>query len=287
MSTLIQFGYEPYLPVRHYSFIAHQYLYYYPGLLGYARNIINERGWRALYRGIGPVLIEEVIFGVASDIIKPYVMSSVNSLPLQEVPGVLPDETPDTVDNITTTRATLVRGLRTFLVMSISGSLIEIVVRPFRVITLRTIAQHVGEETLYNGFMAAMRQIYNEEGIRGFYSGLTPAILHQVFAALMYEGIVIALEEVAKLIPSAIVGSSLAILKGPFANYVTRSYTYPFILVSSLMAVNTTPLKAARLNPPFTDWKSGWNILKAGGNLFRGSAVWLPRFAHNDPRNRL
>lgn len=286
VSTLIQFGYEPYPPVRRYSFLVHQYFYYYPGVLGYARKIINERGWKALYRGIGPALVEEVVCGIASDVIRPLVRSSINSLPLREVPGSV-EETPNTVANITTTRATLVRGLRAFLIMSISGSVVEVIVCPFRVLTLRTIAQHVGEETLYCGFKAAVREIYNEEGLLGFYNGVVPAVLHQILAAFVYEGIVIVLEETAKILPVAIVGGGLAVLKGPIASYITRSYTYPFVLVSSIMAITGTPLKASKLNPPTTTWRGGWSHLKATGNLFRGASVWLPRLATNDPRNRL
>ena len=46
-------------------------------------------------------------------------------------------------------------------------------------ITLRAIAQHVGQETMYSSVLQAVRHIYNEEGIAGFYSSLVPALLSQ------------------------------------------------------------------------------------------------------------
>ena len=284
ISNLIQFGYEPFPPTRHYNFLVRQYLYYYPGVFGYARNIINERGWKALYRGIGPAIVEEVVLGVVGDIVKPLVFSSVSSLPLAEVPGT---ETPDTMENVQTTRATLVRGLKAFLMMSISSCVVEVIVRPFRVITLRTIAQHVGEERLYSSFFVAIREIYHSEGVRGFYSGIVPALIHHFMSALVYQGVFIAIEEIVHLLSIGVIGSGLVILKAPIASYVTRSYTYPFSLISNIMAINTSSLAAARLTPPFVSWREGWRHLRSTGNLFRGASVFLPRFAHSDPRNKL
>ena len=285
VSSLIQFGYEPLPPTHHYSILAGRYLYYYPGFIGYARSIITQRGWKALYRGVGPAVIEDIASSLVSDFVRPQVWSIVNKLPLNEVSGDV--ETPDNINNITTTRATLVRGIKGFVILSFSGCIVEVIIRPFHVITLRTIAQHVGEETIYSGFLNAVKEIYRSEGISGFYAGLVPALVHQVVGALIYESIVIAVEEIIKLMPVAILGGGLAILKGPFGSYISRSYTYPFFLISNLLVINNQPMKAASLNPPFTSWRDSWTYLRESGNLFRGNAVLLPRFAHRDPRNRL
>lgn len=285
ISNLIQFGYEPYPPARHYSFLVRQYLYYYPGVFGYARNIIKERGWMALYRGVGPALAEEIALGLVGDAVKPLVYSFVSSLPLSEVPTN--DDTPDTIENVQSTRATIVRGIKGFLLMSISGCVIEVAVRPLRVITLRTIAQHVGEETIYNGFVAAVKEIYRSEGLRGFYNGIIPALFHHVMSALVYQGVFIAIEEIVHLLSVGVIGGSLIILKGPIASYVTRSYTYPFSLISNISAINSTSLAAAKFVPSFVSWREGWRLLRSTGNLYRGTSILLPRFAHSDPRNKL
>jgi hypothetical protein len=211
-------------------------------------------------------------------------MSIVDKMPLSEVPN---GDTPDTVANITTFRATLVRGVRGFFIISMSGCAMEFIARPFRVITLRTMAQHVGEETIYSGVIKAVKEVYGADGIRGFYAGLGPALIHHLVSALVYEGIVITIEELVKFIPGALIGGGLAILKGPFASYTTRAYTYPFILIGNLMAINGTALKAASLNPSFSSWRDCWSHLRSNRILFRGNTILFPRYAQSDPRNVL
>lgn len=284
VTALIQFGYEPASPTRKYSFLVRRYFYYYPGFIGYCRCIANERGWRSLYRGVVPAIIEDVAGEMANDLVRPLVGLFVNSLPLKEVPG---DETPDNVDNLTTTRATLVRATKGFLTLSVTNCLVEVLIHPFHVVTVRTMAQHVGQESMYNGFITAIKEIYNSDGIRGFYAGIVPSLIYHVVNSLAYEVVVVVVEETAKRLPFAIVSGGVAILKGPLASYVTRSYTYSFQLIRNLMIINGTPLQAASLNPQFFSWKDCWKYLRATGNLFRGYVVLLPRIVHNDPRNKI
>lgn len=283
---LIQFGYEPVDVTRHYSFILRRHLYYYPGLIGYSKAITNQWGWRALYRGLFPGIAEEIVTLVAGDYFRGLTTSLVNKLPLTVMPGD-GEETPDNVENITTTRATLVRAVKGFLVLSISKCAVEVVTRPFHVITARTIAQHVGQEAKYTGVVSAVKQIFAEEGVRGFYSGLVPALLYHVFNSLLYEMIIVIVEESAKIVPVVILKAGLVTIKVPLAAYITRSYTYPLSLIGNVMAINNSGLEAARLNPSFASWKDCWRYLKDTGNSYRGNVILLPRFAHNHPLNKL
>ena len=54
-------------------------------------------------------------------------------------------------------------------------------------ITTKSIAQHVDQETMYSSILRAVRLIYNEEGIAGFYSGLVPAMLELVMTNLISQ----------------------------------------------------------------------------------------------------
>lgn len=283
---LSQFGYEPVQATRHYSFVLRRHFYYYPGLVGYTRAIANEWGWRALYRGLVPSITEEVVTLVAGDYFRKMAVSVVNKLPLTEVEGD-GEETPDNIENVSTTRATLVRATKGFLVLSLSKCAVEIVTRPFHVITARTIAQHVGQETKYTGFFTAVKQIFADEGIRGFYAGLVPGLLYHVFNSLLYEMIIVIVEESAKMIPFVILKAGLVTIKVPLAAYITRSYTYPFLLISNMMTINNTGLAAAALSPSFTSWKDCWRYLKDTGNSYRGNVVLFPRFARNHPMNKI
>ena len=286
VTTLVQFGYEPVEATRQFSVILRRHFYYYPGLYGYAKAIANERGWRALYRGVIPAIIEEIVTPVAADSVRPIVHSIMSRLPLQEVPYGN-EESPDNVQNLTTTRATLVRATKGFFVLTLSKCAVEIITRPFHVITMRAIAQHVGKETTYSSIYRAVRQIIADEGIRGLYAGLTPALLYHVANSLLYELILVILEESAKLVPFAILSAGLVTIKVPVASYITRSYTYPFTLIGNLMAINNTRLAAAALNPHFSTWWDCWNRLKESGNFYRGNVVFLPRFAYNHPLNKI
>ena len=287
ITSLIQFGYEPVEPTRQFSFIVGRYLYYYPGVIGYTRHICNESGWRALYRGVGPAIVEEVVNEVARDVFQPLAVKVVNFLPLHEAGDS--SESPDNVGNINTVRATLVRAAKGFIHLSISSCLIELVTHPFHTVTLRTIAQHVGEESLYNGFMRAVREIYTTEGIRGFYNGLMPALVFNLYRSLLYEIITIVIEGLVHIVPYAAIGAGVSILKVPVANYITGTYSYPLLLISNMMSINGAPLAIGSppRTPIFSDWKECRRYLSASGNLFRGNVIFLSRFAHNHRLNKL
>ena len=277
ITTLVQLGHEPVPPRKRYNLILLQQLWYYPGIIGYGRSIIRDRGWRGLYRGAFPCIIEGVITDVVSDHLYPSILSLVNHLPLQEV-ETADNDTPDNVENVSTTRATIVRAIKGFLVLSVSKCTTEMISRPFKVISLRAIAQHVGQETLYSSFRQSVRQIYAEEGLVGFYRGLAPALLEHVLSSLLFEVIIVTLEEIVKRIPSTFLKLGLVLVKVPIAAYFARSYTYPFRLVSNVMAVNGSGLAVAV--PTYTDWRDCWNQLSATGNLYRGSAILFPRLVH-------
>lgn len=280
----MQFGYEPVPPRQRYNIILLQYFWYYPGIIGYTRHIVRERGWLALYRGVLPSVIEGVISEVVLDHLRPWMLSLVGHLPLEEI-ETMGNDTPDNVDNITTTRATLVRATKGFVILSFSRCLTELVTRPFRVMALRVIAQHVGQETIYSSVQQAIRHVYREEGIAGFYSGLVPALLEHIVSSLVFEVVLVLIEEATKLVPSTLLKMSMVLMKVPLAAYLAKSYSYPFRLVSNLMAINDSGLAAASVH--FSDWHDCWRRLSTTGNLYRASAIFFPRLVHNYPTNKL
>lgn len=230
---------------------------------------------------MGANLVEGIVDKVAQDVFQPLTARVVNLLPLYEAGDS--GEAPDNVGNINTARATLVRAVKGFVHLSISGCLIEIVTRPFHTVTLRTIAQHVGEETLYNGFFRAIREIYTAEGIRGFYNGLVPVLIFHLYRNMLYELLTLAIEGAVHMLPYAAIGAGMTILKVPAANYIAGIYSYPFLLVSNMMAINGTPLAIGSppLTPVFPHWRDCWDYLSSSGNLYRGNAILMPRISPN------
>lgn len=55
-----------------------------------------------------------------------------------------------------------------------------VIASPFHVISLRMMAQFIGRETKYTSIFGSVVQIYKDEGILGFFSGLIPRLLCEV-----------------------------------------------------------------------------------------------------------
>jgi mitochondrial carrier len=55
-----------------------------------------------------------------------------------------------------------------------------VICSPFHVISIRMMAQFVGRETKYTSILGSIVQIYKDEGILGFFSGLVPRLLFDI-----------------------------------------------------------------------------------------------------------
>ena len=201
------------------------------------------------------------------------------SLTRHAVDYLLPEgELEINVDDMSTNRNNIKHSAKAFLLLSIAGCLTEVITRPFTVITLRAIAQHVGQETKYSSVLEAMGYIYHEE-ILGFYSGLVPAMLQHVISNLIGQVVWLLIEETAvMLVPTGVSPQN----KSSLSTYISSVYRHPLLLVSTLMAVNGTGLAAVRTH--YSGWQDCWNYLRVTSDLFRG--IWYHRLlfryrAHN------
>ena len=252
-------------------------------MYGYAKHIVQQAGWRALYRGLGTSLVGQIVSITAHHFIHPLVSRMVMNLPLSVVAegnGDVPDTEPQDVETV---RAVLVQATRSFVTSLVTQVSVEMVVHPFNVIVVRTIAQHVGKESIYSGLWSSIREIYNEEGLSGFYAGLVPAVLGHAFSCLIYSSMWIFFEMVAINSPYNWIKMFVrGLIAVPLLVYIPRTYSYPFSLMSNVMAVNNTQLMAAR-QPAYNGWTDCYRDLKSTGALYRGSVVILPRFAYKFP----
>ena len=281
--VLIQLGHEPIPPERRYSVIFHRYMYYWPGIIGYARAIARKDGWMELYRGIWGNLIVEVVNIVASTALSPVVNSLVGMLPLSVYPNN--GDVPDNEENIQTTRAILVRGVRMFFNRLILRSSVTIIVQPFYTVAVRMIAQHVGKETIYNSVWGSLGEIYQREGMFGFYKGLVPALLGGVLATVMHVTIWVGLELAAKMINHEMGKTMIRGFVRPFlVSYIPRSYSYPFELMRAVMAANDSGLSIGMEPhvPKFQSWRDSYWYLKSHHAMYRGSVFYLPRYAYTN-----
>lgn len=286
MQRLIQLGHEPLPPRRSFSILFQRHLYYYPGVLSYARAIARDEGWRALYRGVGTQFITDLVEITANNLFYPAIHSVVVKVPLPFTAsagtGDMPDTDPDFNHSLP---LILTRGTRRFIVGLLSKSLVQVIVHPLHVISVRTMAQLIGKEDIYRGLWHSCKEIYKTEGVMGFYAGLAPALLGHLSVCLIHSSLWLLFEiivsnlsnDAVKLIVWSLVGM-------PLMGYIPGTYSYPFFLMSNMMAVNGSGLAAA--TPPrvpvFTGWSDCYRYLKSTGNLYRGSTILFPRYAFRD-----
>lgn len=67
--------------------------------------------------------------------------------------------------------------LKRNIVVHAAGAVIS---SPFHVISIRMMAQFVGRETKYTSILGSIAQIYKDEGILGFFSGIIPRLLFDI-----------------------------------------------------------------------------------------------------------
>ncbi|XP_057698441.1 mitochondrial carrier homolog 2-like isoform X3 [Corythoichthys intestinalis] len=160
----------------------------------------------------------------------------------------------------------------------IARSFATIITHPFHVITLRCMVQFIGRETKYSGVLDSIITIYREEGMLGFFAGLIPRLLGDIFALWICNLL-------AHFINTYAIDDSMS-HTGEIKNcsqamtgFLASMLTYPFVLVSNIMAVNNCGLTGGR--PPYASiyptWVHCWKHLSREGNMSRGSSLFFRR----------
>ncbi|NXJ84364.1 MTCH2 protein, partial [Trogon melanurus] len=178
----------------------------------------------------------------------------------------------------------------------VARSAATLITHPFHVITLRCMVQFIGRETKYSGTLNAFATIYREEGVLGFFAGLIPRLLGDILSLwlcnmLAYLINTYALENGVRAPRPARQGggggglgggavSTMAEMKS-YSQAVTGFFasilTYPFVLVSNLMAVNNCGLAGGLLPyaPTYSSWLDCWSQLHREGNMSRGNSLFF------------
>lgn len=285
VQRLIQLGHEPFPPKKRFNFIFRRHLYYYPGVFSYARSIVKVDGWKELYRGVGALFVSDLVGMVTHRQVYSLILSAVNKIPMpfyMQESGDVPDTDPQYRDSLP---YILTRASRMFLVSVTTNCVVQLAVHPFHVISMRSIAQYIGKETTYNGVLVSIKEIYQTEGLSGFYSGLVPALLGHLCTCVIHSSLWLMFEiiiaNISHHMGKLVVKTFIA---APLLAYIPSSYSYPFVLMTNVMAVNNCGLAAG--SPPrmpvFMGWRDCYRYLKASSSLYRGSAVLFSRYAYRD-----
>uniref|UniRef100_A0A8C7XPM9 Mitochondrial carrier homolog 2 n=1 Tax=Oryzias sinensis TaxID=183150 RepID=A0A8C7XPM9_9TELE len=243
IKVLIQVGHEPLPPTLGRNLFGRQ-AQHLPGLFSYAKHIVKIDGKVGLFKGLVPRLCASTIGTfVHSKVVEP--ASFFFSL-------------------IITTKEMIARSCAT------------VITHPFHVITLRCMVQFIGRETKYSGVFDSIVTIYREEGILGFFAGLIPRLLGDVLSLWICNML-------AHLINTYTIDDSMN-HKGEIKNcsqaatgFLASMLTYPFVLVSNLMAINNCGLAGGL--PPYASiypsWVDCWRHLSREGNMGRGNSLFF------------
>uniref|UniRef100_A0A3B3WFA7 Mitochondrial carrier homolog 2 n=1 Tax=Poecilia mexicana TaxID=48701 RepID=A0A3B3WFA7_9TELE len=242
IKVLIQVGHEPLPPTLGRNLFGRQ-VQQLPGLFAYAKHIIKIDGKAGLYNGLGPRLCAGAIGTVVHSTVR---------------------QVGCTVKLILSTKEMIARSCAT------------IITHPFHVITLRCMVQFIGRETKYSGMLDSIVTIYREEGIWGFFAGLVPRLLADVLSLWICNLLAHVINTYAidnSMSHTGEIRNCSQAVTGFFASMLT----YPFVLVSHLMAVNNCGLAGGM--PPYASvyptWVDCWKHLSREGNLGRGNSLFF------------
>uniref|UniRef100_A0AC34F4B5 Mitochondrial carrier protein n=1 Tax=Panagrolaimus sp. ES5 TaxID=591445 RepID=A0AC34F4B5_9BILA len=276
--TLFQLGHEPYSlsSGKLYYFFGRE-AYFLPNAFQYLKNLYNEAGFTTLFTGLDAAILSSITGGAASFALELYLDRY-----FPDVGGAY-QETKKEEEELTDHESFRLK-LRQAIRASIFTSVGLIASRPLTVVMIREIAQLVGHETKYASVIGALYTIGYEEGPRGFFSGLVPALIAQgitiwgtfAFTYVIERALVRGLrdknedENGRKAIKDARKVFNVVI---PF---FVNSFSYPFGVVSTLMSVSGSGLAISLLpySPAFSHWGDLYDYLKPHG-LLRGARLFL------------
>uniref|UniRef100_A0A674MPT6 Mitochondrial carrier homolog 2 n=1 Tax=Takifugu rubripes TaxID=31033 RepID=A0A674MPT6_TAKRU len=258
IKVLIQVGHEPLPPTLGRNLFGRQ-VYQLPGLFAYAQHIIRIDGKVGLFKGLGPRLCAGTIGTLVHG--RVVQVSCARRCILGGEQKAADGSCRKVVNE--TTREMLARSCAT------------IVTHPFHVITLRCMIQFIGRETKYSGVLDSIVTVYREEGVLGFFAGLIPRLLGDVFSLWICNLLAHFLNTYAideSMSHTGEIRNCSQAVTGFFASMLT----YPFVLVSNLMAVNNCWREAS---PPYASvyptWVDCWRHLSREGNMSRGNSLFF------------
>uniref|UniRef100_A0A1L8E014 Putative mitochondrial carrier protein n=1 Tax=Nyssomyia neivai TaxID=330878 RepID=A0A1L8E014_9DIPT len=268
--VLIQIGYEPVAPRPIRSILGYETMVL-PNIFQYVKYIRSCDGYIGCFRGLTPRLIGTV-------------MSTIGSERIARHLGFVAEKDLDYEDDINDSdgyqvarieeggaeereRKAFQRKLKRDIIVHTSTILIG---QPFQVISIRMMAQFVGRETIYSSFWAAVKEVYRDHGLLGFFSGLIPRLLGDISCLVLASTTAyfinkhfVSEKESRKLVPI-------------FASYIFSTIFYPFHVVSTCMSLTGASLTAGR--PPhmpiYSNWRDCWQHLNCTGELKRGSSLF-------------
>lgn len=276
--VLIQLGYEPIAPRPGVSLLGKPIMFL-PNIFEYAGYIRKMDGFFGMYRGLTPKLVGSIVGLVFSERI-----ASELGLPAEKHDEPLTELSVDSKwqeESYSDEELYLQfkTALKRDLVLSVSGLIVS---HPFHVISVRMMAQFIGKESLYRSVFGSIWEIFQNDGISGFFSGLMPKMLCDVACLVLTSSTVYMVSKY--LVKDKISRTYCA----GGTQFIFASILYPLQVVSTCMVVTGSRLMAGRppIMPEYHGWRDCWNDLEARGELKRGSSVFWRYVSQPKPMKR-
>uniref|UniRef100_A0A8C1I719 Mitochondrial carrier homolog 2 n=1 Tax=Cyprinus carpio TaxID=7962 RepID=A0A8C1I719_CYPCA len=260
IKVLVQVGHEPLSPTLGRNMFGRQ-VYQLPGLFAYAKHIIKIDGKSGLFKGLTPRLCA----GTIGTIVHSRVLQKCQDEKIEMVASSQKAEDGSLQHVVNeTTKEMIARSCAT------------IITHPFHVITLRCMVQFIGREAKYSGVFDSIVTIYREEGILGFFAGLIPRLLGDVLSLWICNMLAHFINTYA-IDDSTSHTGEIKNCSQAVTGFFASMLTYPFVLVSNLMAVNNCGLAGGL--PPYAalypNWLHCWSHLSREGNMSRGNSLFF------------
>uniref|UniRef100_A0A146KTG9 Mitochondrial carrier 2 n=1 Tax=Lygus hesperus TaxID=30085 RepID=A0A146KTG9_LYGHE len=253
---LVQIGHEPLPPFPTKTLFGRPAMGL-PNCFKYVQYIHSIDGWRGCYKGVVPKLIGRTVGSCAA-------ATAVGFLDSGNISDLNEDMELSSEEKLSILKSSVVKDIvgRTCMVFAS---------QPFLVISNRMMAEFVGREDKYRGIFSSIAEIFREEGIIGFFSGVIPRWVGELIYVGLSSLVIYSINNYM------IADYELRSFTSPTVQYLTSSVVYQFFVVSSCMSVNDCGLAAGR--PPnmpiYKSWLSCRQELSMYGQLNRGSSPFF------------
>eukprot|EP00118_Oscarella_pearsei_P025636 m.308503 g.308503 ORF g.308503 m.308503 type:complete len:296 (+) comp44133_c0_seq1:321-1208(+) len=265
--TLMQVGYEPLAAYESKSFPFRHPVTRRPNAFRYIGHIRSVDGIFGLYRGLLPRLLEHAVGTLAGD----YALSRI-PLNRRDI-----DLNPRTCHLSEYALFKVKEGGRLCLARAVA----VIASHPLYIISLRSIVQFVGRETLYSSIPSALSEIVHRDGFPGLFAGLWPRLatemvsimlIHALSSVITYLFGYFHAEEEEKEAQN-----DLKFQLRFLATYIARFVMFPYELSYTLLAVNDCGLQATQppAMPIFNGFSDCWGYLVTEQAFKRGSNIFF------------
>lgn len=269
VKCLIQLGHEPLAPYTGREWAFWKTRQFRPGFLPYAGHIVRQDGFFGIWRGFTPRLGSSIIFNLA----RKNVSSALDK--------VLPFDKQEATENDEPVDA-LLKLSKKCVRFSLYEAIAIAIAHPLYVLSVRSMAQFITRQEAYNSWLSSVLEIYDNEGITGFFAGITPKILGAALGIWLTEFVSYGIkkcwanldEEAKKPFTSDEQTLDFKKFSPVLATLLTSFLTYPFQLTSVIMATGGSRLNIATKH---VDWADCLKELKSLNQTQRGSAVVFGR----------